>query len=380
MEAFGRGEALSNDAFRLNKEFEALGVSTAIVTGYVMDPPGPETEIHIVAPVWWIKLRRKIKNYWMNKLLSIFIAPSFHIFSAIYVFRKKEKLGVVVDHTGIGGHVMLSHGCSKEEVKRRWESGERAFLFYPLNLYRLFVEWLRYKLQVFKIIVTVSEYTKKSIVKHYRIDPKIVYVIPNGANLELIKENERLKFRTNIRKKYDIPQDGFLCLFVGHNFELKGLYLVIEALKYVDDALLMVVGRGRIGRAHHFAKKLGVSNRIIFTGPVPDVRPYYAAADVFVFPSSYESFSNVTLEAIVSGTPVLVTEVGGVDQYFKEGVHGWFIKQDPMDIARKIKYLKENPESFKADVFEIKRIVREMSWRRVAERHLELYREVFGNN
>jgi glycosyltransferase involved in cell wall biosynthesis len=379
VEAVGKGEALAQVAWCLNREFHRLGIQTSLVTGYVMDPPGSNTTIHVVAPSWWIGLRRTIRNFWLNKLLSILIPPSFHLLSALYICKHRGELGIVLDHTGLGGHIMIAHGCMREEVLQRWRAGERAFILYPLNFYRLLLEWLRYKLRVFTVIIAVSERTKRSLIRYYGIDPKIIQVIPNGVDFPSLSEEERLNLRNDIREKHGLPRNAFVALFVGHNFERKGLYYVLGALRHVPQCYLLVVGSGRIGKALRYAKKQGVGNRVVFTGGVHDVKPYYAASDAFILPSSYEGFPLVILEALAHGLPILVTRLGGVEEHLKDGVHGWFVSQDPQDIADKLQRLITNPVIRREMSVNNQALAQTLSWQNIAHRYLELCQKLESN-
>ncbi|MEK7282806.1 MAG: glycosyltransferase, partial [Acidobacteriota bacterium] len=74
-----------------------------------------------------------------------------------------------------------------------------------------------------------------------------------------------------------------------------------------------------------------------------DIERYYASADIFVYPSAYEAFSLVSLEAAGAGLPLLVSRVNGTEDLVRPGVNGLFIEREPSDIAAKIRLLAGDP-------------------------------------
>jgi len=108
---------------------------------------------------------------------------------------------------------------------------------------------------------------------------------------------------------------GVRLLFVGRLRYYKGLNYLVDALRAIPRAQLVVVGAGPMERAwRSLAQELGVAERVVFVGEVSDAElpGYYAAADIFVLPASErsEAFGAVQLEAMAAGKPVVCTELG----------------------------------------------------------------------
>ena len=142
-----------------------------------------------------------------------------------------------------------------------------------------------------------------------------------------------------IRVKYEINADEIVLMFFGHEFRKKGLEFVIRALPLVkEDVKSLIAGRDNPTYYKRLALKFGVLDKVIFAGFVSGISEYFAAFDIFVFPTAYEVFSLVTLEAVASGLPILATKVNGTEELIKEGYNGFFIRRDPNDIAEKNKY------------------------------------------
>ncbi len=118
------------------------------------------------------------------------------------------------------------------------------------------------------------------------------------------------------------------------NFERKGLRLILEALSRVPDldVQLTVVG----GTPAEISEYWVADERVRFVGFQQDVTPYLAASDVFVFPSKYEVFPLVCLQAAAAGLPLLVTRLYGVEEFMRDGETGWIVERTAESIAAAI--------------------------------------------
>ena len=169
-------------------------------------------------------------------------------------------------------------------------------------LYRPLME--RVFARVHRIIATSPNYIASSPVLA-RWQDKCV-VVPLGIDPELF---------VGAKQSRTTATASPLLLFVGHLRYYKGLNYLIEALRELPRAQLIVVGAGPMERAWRaLAYDLGVDERVVFVGQVSDAElpGYYAASDIFVLPASErsEAFAAVQLEAMAAGKPVVCTELG----------------------------------------------------------------------
>jgi glycosyltransferase involved in cell wall biosynthesis len=162
-------------------------------------------------------------------------------------------------------------------------------------------------------------------------------------------------------------------LFVGSEWEGKGLRFAIEAMAQLPGWRLLVVGRGDRRRYEELAASLGIADRVRFLGPTVDVRPAYQAADAFVLPSAHETFSLVTHEAAASGLPLIATRVGGVEDLLRDGVNGWFVEQNGGDIALRLRDLETDPELCAAMGVAARKATSGYSWEAMTSAYGELY-------
>lgn len=165
-----------------------------------------------------------------------------------------------------------------------------------------------------RALAAVSQGVADEIRAHY---PGVdVYVTPNGVDSVRFRPDPAK--RAARRSAAQLADDDVVALFVGGDWDRKGLGIAIEAVAHArgqgaTTLRLWVVGQGDRQRFEAMAGGLGVAEVVRFHGSIPDTEEVYRAADVFVLPSLYEAFSLVTLEAAASALPIVVCEgVSGV--------------------------------------------------------------------
>ncbi|MCP5007287.1 MAG: glycosyltransferase family 4 protein, partial [Planctomycetes bacterium] len=165
--------------------------------------------------------------------------------------------------------------------------------------------------------------------------------IYNGVNTRRFNPARRNDFRHVIRKKLSIGEE-FVLLYISNNFRLKGLTILIRSLGILKqthpDFKALIIGRGKKTLYCRLAKKLNCLENLLFLGQVNEIEKYYAASDIYVHPTFYDSCSLVVTEALASGLPVITTKYDGASGLIDDGKDG-FVMKDPMDhnkLAEKI--------------------------------------------
>ena len=167
-----------------------------------------------------------------------------------------------------------------------------------------------------------------------------------------------------------------MLLFValGH-FERKGLPLVLESLRNLNDLAvrLIVVGGlpDLISEYRRRASALGLASRVRFEGMQSDLRRYYWAADAFVFPSCYEVFPLVALEAAAAGLPLLVTHLNGVEEMLADRQNGLLLERSVAGVTAGIQQWLELGDGERSSM---RRLARQSAQRYSVDRFVAAWR------
>ncbi|WP_456449630.1 glycosyltransferase family 4 protein [Hydrogenimonas sp.] len=219
----------------------------------------------------------------------------------------------------------------------------KGFTLNPLHLAYLRLE--KRTFQNAKIVIANSRLVRNQILEHYEIDEEKIRVIYNGVPIPSHVEKKRAK--EELAREFGIDPNIPIILFVGSGFERKGVAEFISTLALLkNDFNALIVGKDkRVSRYRQMAQKIGLGRRILFTGPRKDVERFHEAADIFLFPTRYEPFSNVVLEALSYETPVFTTLQNGASEILPKP----YLMRDPEDISivGTIDLLLENPEALR---------------------------------
>ena len=193
----------------------------------------------------------------------------------------------------------------------------------------------------FRRIIANSELCKQHAITYYKVPPQLIDVIFCGVDFDIFNSsvhNEGAQSRASL----GIGRKAIVVLFVGTNYERKGLDTLLQAisrLRYKENYRLLVVGKGNIPRYQKLAHKLGLREVTIFCGFQEHMPSFYGAADIFVLPSYYDPFGNVCLEAMACGLPVITTRETGVSELMAHGKSG-FIMDHPGNISALVNWLE----------------------------------------
>jgi glycosyltransferase involved in cell wall biosynthesis len=190
------------------------------------------------------------------------------------------------------------------------------------------------------VVVAVSDGVARELRRFFPRMAARLAVTPNGVDARRFRP---VASKELVRAALDLPRDGLQALFIGREWEGKGLRIAVEALPDAPAWRLVVVGEGDRVRYAALAEELGVGDRVHFVAPTPDLVPYYQAADAFLLPTGYETFSLVSYEAAACGLPLLVTRVSGVEDILQDGVNGYVIAREPSSVAACLRRLAASP-------------------------------------
>ena len=217
------------------------------------------------------------------------------------------------------------------------------------------------------------------LARDYNVDPARIQVIPGGVDVARFEADVS---RRDCRDRLGLPQDRPLIGTVRRLVHRVGLELLIDAMEAVrsrvPDALLLVAGSGPLAAAlaARVAER-GLGNHVRFLGYVADEKlpALYRACDLTVVPSvALEGFGLTTIESLASGTPVLVTPVGGLPETVEGLDPDLVLASESVDvIAGTIVKALRRPETLPSPSACREHARRNNDWSIIASRTLSVY-------
>ncbi len=215
---------------------------------------------------------------------------------------------------------------------------------------RLYFSPLKFLAKHSDRINTVSYAEQKRISDHYGISETKIDVIHHGVNTNFKPLTKQLaETILSVKSKYKLP-DEFL-LYVGRLNVRKNIFNLLSAIPKLENQNIPLVIVGgfdwKMGEVESTIDRLGIRNRLIFTGPVfgKELAAVYSLAKVFCFPSYEESFGLPPLEAMASGIPVVVSDSSSIPEIC--GDAGNYVDaHSPESIANMIDKLLTDPELY----------------------------------
>jgi UDP-glucose:(heptosyl)LPS alpha-1,3-glucosyltransferase len=342
----------------------------------------PEFEIHVFANRY-----RRGKAPIRFHRVPLFPFPRFlkQISFALFVNRRIQKgsYDLIHSHDRIFRMDLFTlHGIPHETWVRRMRKK-------PLSLFDRSMIWVEKRGLTgppTPTVLPVSSLVKNELQMSYPIAESRIEVIHPGVSHKRFSQKDNPAFRKKIRERHGIAKEDLVILFVGMNFEIKRLGLLIEGLSQLSRAnggkpglKLLVVGKGKEAVYRAMAREGGVEDALVFAGVTREVEKYYAASDVFAMPSVYDTFGMVVLEAMAAGLPVIITRTVGARDLVEDGVEGFVLGEPPTaaELAGKIRFLFDRENRLKMGQHALERALHH-SWNRVADRMAELYLKRLG--
>jgi glycosyltransferase involved in cell wall biosynthesis len=241
--------------------------------------------------------------------------------------------------------------------------------------------WVPRSVQRADHVIAVSQATRQDLIELYNTPPKKISVLYHGvsANFAPVTDPARLN---EIRQRFGLGQAPFV-LSVGTVQPRKNYTRLVQALARLDDHTRLVLAGSKgwgINPLLTEIKKLGLTERVIFTGFVDDadLPALYSAATLFVYPSLYEGFGLPVAEAMACGTPVIASDRSALPEVV--GNAGLLI--DPEDVAALAQAMAGllRDDSRRAALSRAGQAqAAKFTWPGMAQQLLALYRQILKN-
>lgn len=237
--------------------------------------------------------------------------------------------------------------------------------------------WLTY--EAWRVI-TCSRYMADEVREFFTTPPDKIDVIPNGVDTSPFDELDQLDL-ADFRARW-ARSDEHIVFNVGRVVQEKGAHLIVEAvprvLAEIPNTKFIIAGTGgMVEPLKRRVLELGIADQVFIAGFVSDAdrNSLFKVADAAIFPSLYEPFGIVALEAMAAKCPVIVSSVGGLKEVVQHDVTGVTIYPDNIEsTAWGILHTLKDLKVAKRRAAKAYRMVkREYNWDRIAEQTIEVY-------
>ena len=319
----------------------------------------------------------RVENYMIhpNSFIDWTLQLNFNMVAkAAELINKNGKFDVIHAHDWLVASsaktLKQSYGIPLVATIHATESGRNSGIHNDSQRYINDTEWLL-TYEATEVIVN-SNYMKGEIQRLFGLPFEKINVVANGVNLNKFSGIDR---DYSFRRRYAMDNEKII-LFMGRLVYEKGIQNLIAAMPKVlagyHDAKLVIAGKGgMIDELREQANALGLGNKIYFAGYLggKDVEKMYKAADISVFPSTYEPFGIVALEGMLAERPIVVSDAGGLGEIVEHRETG--MKSycgNPNSIADSILELLYNPELYANVVKKAKaKVKNNFNWAKIAQ-------------
>jgi D-inositol-3-phosphate glycosyltransferase len=247
--------------------------------------------------------------------------------------------------------------------------------------------------QIADRLIAATPAEEQQLLDLYGANAEKISVVPPGVDLARFHPMDKKAAKQQV----GIPCGDTNILFAGRIEPLKGIDTLLLAISIlqekhpqaVKNACVAIIGGdpwaddldAEMARLQELRAQLGIHDLVTFLGAKDqDVLPYYyAAAEMVVMPSHYESFGMVALEAMAMGTPVIASEVGGLAHLVQHGVTGFHVpSRDPEALAARILELLEDHDLRRQLGRQAYDYAQQYDWAIIAQRMRNVYKEVMA--
>ncbi|MBY0529121.1 MAG: glycosyltransferase family 4 protein [Rhabdochlamydiaceae bacterium] len=248
---------------------------------------------------------------------------------------------------GNGSHASYLNMRTEEEgLLKGW-----SFRCNPLHRLLLKIEKEAFEHPELEVLFTNSHMVRKEILDQYAVEPNKVKVVHNGVEWsELQYDFDAWELvRAPLAKALHLDLSCHQLLFIGHNYQRKGLDKLLYALSLLKDknVQLSVVGKDKNSSFYEkLASQLNLTAQVRFFGAQKQIRSFYQIADTLVIPSLYDPFANVTVEALALGLFVVSSVQNGGHEILTAS-NGAVIPslKDPESIAETLRIALKHPKT-----------------------------------
>ncbi len=272
----------------------------------------------------------RIDNFMINpnNFIDWIMQMNFAMISkASKIIGEEGKFDIIHAHDWLVAYAAKtlkeSYGIPIVSTIHATEAGRNSGIHDEVQRYINDTEWML-TYESTEVIVN-SNYMKSELQRLFGLPFEKINVVPNGVNTSAFTGVER---DYEFRRRYAMDNEKII-LFMGRLVYEKGVQYLISAMPKIlsryHDAKLVIAGKGgMMNELREQVRALGIENKVYFAGYLngKDVQKMYKAADISVFPSTYEPFGIVALEAMLAENPIVVSDIGGLNEIVQHRENG----------------------------------------------------------
>jgi glycosyltransferase involved in cell wall biosynthesis len=344
------------------KPVERLGQATI----HRVDPPDLSDDIYTSAWQANLRLEECARHLWQET--GPFEIVHVHDWLVAFVgaaFKRSHKIP------------LLSTIHATEKGRGRGHlHGDQARAIHQVEWWLAYESWR---------IIACSDYMREEISSFFQCPHDKIDIVPNGVETTRFDLLDGQDFG-HFRNMYALPFEQIV-FSVGRVVSEKGLHVLLQALPLIlaqqPSAKIVIAGKGpELEALRSLAWELGVGEKVLLTGFIADEDRdrLFKIADCAVFPSLYEPFGIVALEAMAARCPVVVSEVGGLQDVVQHARTGITVyPDDARSLAWGIVHTLQHPGWASARVKHAYHTVREeYNWERIARMTADIYRRIIA--
>lgn len=294
---------LEKSAWRIIQAFKERGADVTLMT---------TNEVSAPCPVLSCSLDSKL-NFSRLKEFDAWCRTQSSAFDVVFSMDRSSYQ----THHRAGNGVHAAYLALRREKEGFFKG--LSFTLNPLHRVILGLEKATFEDPHMRGIIVNSAFVKNQILYYYSTAPDKIHVVHNGVEWQEMENDFKSSFeqKETLAKSLGLDPHKFHFLFVGHNFQRKGLSHLLQALSRLKskEFHLSVVGTDKyLSRYKKQADQFGLKDQVTFFYSQSDIRPFYQLADALVIPSLYDPFANVTIEALAMGLFVISSITNGAHE------------------------------------------------------------------
>jgi len=274
-------------------------------------------DVHVFAQEWSWQGPERIS---FHKVPRYFLKPNFlnQLFFSIYTAKiLDDSFDIIHSHERVTRFDTLTVHCPcfRTYITEEKRPFKKALLWLsiamsPRKIAYVLLEKRQFAYNGKRMLIAVSGKVKNNVRYCYTLPNDFFGLAFPGVDSSILNTNSNINKAHELRSRLGIPENDLVILFVGTEFERKGLDALLKGFQQISrsDIWLVIAGGGeKHSKYGKMVRDLGITDRVKLLGLVSDIEKVYAASDIFILPTLSEPAGMAPVEAMAAGLPVIIS-------------------------------------------------------------------------